>query len=108
MPNGLLRAEAASYDAALRRVIKKAEQFGDVRCILHWNGVVGRKYQCGVDPKDLQNGLYKLFWHSGGSSLAAVGRFANGDCWYTACNHTQRSKSTDWSDVLRVEPVEAD
>ena len=57
-----------------------------------------------VDPSTVDPGLYKIHWHSGGSSLAAVGVASNGDRWIAATNWVEHT-SVSWSDVLRIEPV---
>lgn len=36
----------------------------------------------------LQPGLYRLHWKEGGTSLAAVGCFQNGNNWFACCNWT--------------------
>ena len=33
-------------------------------------------------------GLYKVYWKSGGSSLASIGQMYNGDRWIAPCNWT--------------------
>lgn len=61
------------------------------------------------ESKHLQNGLYVIYWKSGGSSLAAVGILHNGERWYAPTNWT--NKSTDgiacskWSGVERVKLI---
>ena len=57
----------------------------------------------------LKHGLYKLFWKSGGFSLAAVGSLHNGKHWYAATNWTAYTApgitSTDWRSVEHVEEI---
>ncbi len=54
----------------------------------------------------LSNGLYRLFWKSGGSSLAAVGRNHYGDTWYAPTNWVTPI-GVYWEDVSRVEAIVA-
>jgi len=46
----------------------------------------------------LPSGLYKIYWNSGGSSLASVGRDAAGEVWLCPCNWVS-GLSFDWSAV---------
>lgn len=41
-----------------------------------------------ADVRKLPLGLYRLYWHSGGSSLACVGALSNGDRWFACANWT--------------------
>jgi len=43
-----------------------------------------------------RGGLYRLYWVSGGTSVAAVGTTANGDRWYMPTNWIN-GPATDWS-----------
>lgn len=56
-----------------------------------------------TDAKNLTNGVYRLFWKSGGSSLAAVGTLHDGSRWFAASNWTSitqdRIPSTKWAMV---------
>lgn len=55
-------------------------------------------------------GAYRLFWHSGGSSVAAVGMLDDGTRWYAPANWTNREPgavvSTDWSLVKHADLIE--
>jgi hypothetical protein len=42
----------------------------------------------GEDMKKCPLGLYKIFWKSGGSSLAAIGNMYNGVRWIAPINWT--------------------
>jgi len=57
-----------------------------------------------------QVGVYRLYWYSGGYSLASVGRNRNGDYWHASANWTgdgeQWLPSTDWTGVKRIEVIE--
>lgn len=56
-------------------------------------------------------GVYRLFWHSGGSSVAAVGMLDDGTRWYAPSNWTNREPgavvSTDWSLVKQADLIES-
>lgn len=62
-----------------------------------------------------QLGAYRLFWKSGGSSVASVGMAYDGTRWYAPANWTTGSAdasladvvSTDWDRVERAELIEA-
>lgn len=52
----------------------------------------------------LKNGIYKITWNDGSSSLSAVGTDRNGGKWIAPINWTQPgcSKRKNWVDVNRV------
>jgi hypothetical protein len=54
----------------------------------------------------LPPGLYRIYWTSGGSSLAAVGCAPVGRNWIAPINWT-RSWPADryWSEIERIEPI---
>lgn len=53
----------------------------------------------------LHHGLYKVYWKSGGFSLAAVGSLSDGNRWLAPCNWV--GFATNWRSVWRdVERVE--
>ncbi len=52
-------------------------------------------------------GLYRIYWKSGGDSLAAVGITASGGRWLAPTNWVSTTEALDiWSDVERVEKLE--
>lgn len=56
----------------------------------------------------LPQGLYKIYWKEGGSSLASVGSLNDGTRWYAPCNWTGENEfvaCTDWDEVERVELI---
>lgn len=57
--------------------------------------------------KELNIGIYRIFWKSGGVSLAAVGQLHDGTKWLAPCNWTSEKEfiaPTDyWKRVKRVE-----
>lgn len=62
--------------------------------------------------KEMPNGLYRIYWKEGGSSLAAVGCIYNGDRWMAPCNWTSRdydypkvATCHNWRKVERVELI---
>lgn len=50
-------------------------------------------------------GLYRIWWDSGGSSLAAVGVTADGKRWLAPINWVAPESPADWSRVLRAEKI---
>ena len=56
-------------------------------------------------------GVYRLFWHSGGCSVAAVGMLDDGSRWYAPANWTSSGAdgvaSADWSPVKSAELIES-
>lgn len=66
----------------------------------------------GEQMRHRQLGAYRLFWKSGGSSVAVVGQLYDGARWYACANWTTgpdagRSSlvGTDWSLVERAEEI---
>lgn len=61
---------------------------------------------------NLKHGVYRIFWKSGGISLASVGSTHDGTRWFAPCNWVSEEKkfpkvtSTDWGEVERVELIE--
>jgi hypothetical protein len=61
--------------------------------------------------KGLKHGVYKIFWKSGGMSLASIGFTHDGTNWYAPCNWTSQFKgaptvaSTDWESIERIELI---
>jgi hypothetical protein len=54
------------------------------------------------DVRKLECGLYRVFWKVGGTSLAAVGYFSNGDRWIAPCNWVVLAESLeDWKKIWR-------
>ncbi len=39
-----------------------------------------------IKKLDLRNGIYRVYWKSGGSSVAALGCLPNGDRWLAPTN----------------------
>lgn len=68
----------------------------------------------GEEMRQRKLGAYRLYWKSGGSSVAAVGMAYDGTRWFAPANWTTGSVnaslaalvSTDWSGVERVELIE--
>jgi hypothetical protein len=56
-----------------------------------------------VEAKKLKLGLYRLYWKSGGSSLAAVGQGANGDRWMAPVNWVAPGDPTCWAMIASVQ-----
>ncbi len=64
--------------------------------------------------KNLENGIYKIFWESEGSSLCAIGTLHNGDRWISSTNWTHKypqgiSIVLDdeiMSDIQKIYPIE--
>jgi hypothetical protein len=60
----------------------------------------------------LCTGVYKVYWKSGGCSVAAVGRTHSGKCWIAPSNWTSKNTTglawTErkvWKKVKRVELI---
>jgi hypothetical protein len=51
-------------------------------------------------------GLYRVFWKSGGSSVAAIGMLGNGDRWLAPTNWTKPTEDQDiWAGIEKVELI---
>lgn len=50
--------------------------------IAEWRGAEGGR----VDLRDVDQGLYRVYWKSGGSSLAAIGITSSGGRWIAPTN----------------------
>lgn len=70
----------------------------------HLAGLIEAGALPSVDPRTVKHGLYRIWWRSGGDSVAAVGIAENGDRWIAATNWVEHT-STDWSEVIRIEPI---
>lgn len=68
------------------------------------NGIDMGDIRQSVDPATVKQGLYRIWWRSGGDSLAAVGIASNGDRWIAATNWVEHT-STNWSEVIRIEAI---
>lgn len=53
--------------------------------------------------ENLIQGVYRLHWKSGGSSLAAVGETNNGDKWMAPVNWLSVGCGASWKLVRRAE-----
>ncbi len=55
-------------------------------------------------------GVYRLYWKSGGSSVASVGRLSYGGMWFAPANWrasgAEQIASTDWELVEKAELIE--
>lgn len=56
--------------------------------------------------RDLDNGIYRLYWKEGGFSLAAVGRDSAGRVWFAPVNWI-RVPCMQWTLVDRAEKIPA-
>lgn len=54
------------------------------------------------EVKKLNHGLYKVYWKSGGSSLAAVGSLHDGGRWLAPCNWSSADKMTFDSSYWKI------
>lgn len=65
----------------------------------------------GEQMRHRELGVYRLFWYSGGCSVAAVGMCKDGSRWYAPANWTAGDPgavvSTDWSPVKSAELIES-
>lgn len=57
------------------------------------------------DGNALKTGLYRVWWMSGGFSVACVGMGHDGTRWLAPSNWLAPSKSPDWRDILKMEPL---
>ena len=63
--------------------------------------------------KGMTHGLYRIYWKSGGISLASVGFAYDGSNWFAPCNWTSSKDNidfplvatTDWSGVEKAELI---
>jgi len=54
----------------------------------------------------LRHGLYRIWWKSGGNSLASVGSMRNGDRWLAPTNWIDERKHTDmWDKVQKITAI---
>lgn len=54
--------------------------------------------------KDVEHGLYLIFWKEGGTSLASVGSNQKGERWFAPTNWI-KVPSYDWKSVAAVEKI---
>jgi hypothetical protein len=65
----------------------------------------------GENWQNLRNGLYRMYWKSGGSSLVAIGRTSEGSVWFAPTNWVAWRGAAgsagcgDWSMILGVSPI---
>jgi hypothetical protein len=61
------------------------------------------------EAKELNNGLYWIYWHDGSSSQAAVGRLHDGTPWFAPtnwiANHAGGIACIKWRMVKFTRPV---
>ena len=93
--------EKEQAEKLLKTVDQMAKEF---REILFGKNV--EKDELTYDPSNLANGLYRIYWKDGDSSLAAVGCLANGTRWYAPTNWINLEKWTDWDIVSHVGLIE--
>lgn len=59
---------------------------------------------------NLKNGLYRIYWKTGGFSLASIGTLSDGKSWFSPTNWTSKNTkgicSTDWDLVSYVEYID--
>lgn len=56
----------------------------------------------------LRLGLYRVWWMSGGSSLASVGMNSDGSRWLAPTNWVASTSVPDWGQVLKMERLAAE
>ncbi len=59
----------------------------------------------GKAMKDCKHGLYKIYWFSGGSSLAAIGSLHDGTRWIAPCNWTGKTNPIGKLDDERIPEI---
>lgn len=58
------------------------------------------------EVKNLNGGLYRIWWKEGGSSLAAIGICENGDKWIAPINWVLPSDEQKvWKAVRKITPL---
>jgi hypothetical protein len=61
-----------------------------------------------TEVKTYPLGLYKVYWKSGGFSLAAIGMLSNGDRWLAPINWiTPTVDQKHWRSVARIVALKA-
>ncbi len=50
-------------------------------------------------------GLYRVWWETGGSSLASIGQGPDGTRWIAPTNWVAPALTLDWDEVLHLEPI---
>lgn len=53
-------------------------------------------------------GLYRVYWKSGGSSLAAVGQLPDGSRWLAPANWVRPTEDPRWQDIETIERLDPD
>lgn len=65
------------------------------------------------EVQKLKHGVYKLYWDTGGYSLASVGGLHNGDRWFACSNWTSKDKNgiigtgEDWNMVIEAKLIKS-
>lgn len=59
------------------------------------------------DVQKLKHGLYRIYWKSGGCSLASVGSMPNGDRWIAPTNWVScgTAELKYWKSILKVKAL---
>lgn len=61
------------------------------------------------EVRKLDHGLYRLYWKSGGDSIAAVGSLYDGTRWFAPTNWTSETEEgiakCDWNKIEKVEAI---
>jgi Protein of unknown function (DUF551) len=73
-----------------------------INAITHWMSLPAPPAE---ERRGLEPGLYRLYWSSGGASLAAVGIDREGRNWFAPTNWVNGCW-LDWRKVKRVESIE--
>ena len=59
-----------------------------------------------AEVKKIPLGLYKVYWKSGGHSLAAIGMIENGDKWLAPINWVRPTEDQDiWRRVEKLKLI---
>jgi hypothetical protein len=66
------------------------------------------------EVQQLKLGIYRVYWKTGGCSVASVGFFANGERWIAPANwinidfnYDNKKRLSIWRSVVNVELIEA-
>ena len=62
-----------------------------------------------MSPKDVYPGLYKIYWRSGGSSLASIGVLRDGGRWVAPTNWVSPGELDQevLDDIHKMEKIES-
>lgn len=115
--HGMCEGTIAALQEELRRSFEHSQRQDDLIADLKQQllNAQGHGDDLGEQMRHRKSGVYRLYWKSGGSSVAAVGMLYDGAKWYAPANWTLGAvdadrahlTGTDWSRIERAELIEA-